>query len=186
MHRRAAANVPERQPGRGITSDGLHFAAALPRVDGLTSTADLAEGVRQLVDGIAGTGRPAPAVRLLPSALPHSQLPPPSADSVPIGIDESELTPVALDFAADSHLVVLGDTQSGKSNLLRLIAHAVMQAHSPRAGQANRDRLSTRAVRDGPRRPRHRLRRISYGGGTDRRRCRGSAAGTAARPRCLA
>jgi S-DNA-T family DNA segregation ATPase FtsK/SpoIIIE len=131
MHRRAAANVPERQPGRGITSNGLHFAAALPRVDGLASTVDLAEGVRHLVDGLAATGRPAPAVRLLPSTVPHSQLPPPSADSVPIGIDESELAPVVLDFATDSHLVVLGDTQSGKSNLLRLIANAVMQAHSP-------------------------------------------------------
>jgi S-DNA-T family DNA segregation ATPase FtsK/SpoIIIE len=131
MHRRAAANVPERQPGRGITSNGLHFAAALPRVDRRTSTADLAEGVRQLVDGIAGAGRPAPAVRLLPSTLPHSQLPPPSADNVPIGIDESDLAPVILDFTTDSHLVVLGDTQSGKSNLLRLIAQAVMQAHSP-------------------------------------------------------
>ena len=182
MHRRAAANVPERQPGRGITSDGLHFAAALPRVDGRTSTVDLAEGVRHLVDGLDGTGRRAPGVRLLPSTLPHSQLPPPSADSVPIGIDESELAPVVLDFATDSHLVVLGDTRSGKSNLLRLIANGVIQAHSP--GQARLIAIDYRRAlfEHRPRRPRYRLRRVSHRGSADRGRCRRGAEGTAAGP----
>jgi DNA segregation ATPase FtsK/SpoIIIE, S-DNA-T family len=33
VNRRAAANVPEAAPGRGLTKDGLHFLAALPRID---------------------------------------------------------------------------------------------------------------------------------------------------------
>ena len=32
-----ASNVPERSPGRGLTRDGLHFLAALPRIDGQPS-----------------------------------------------------------------------------------------------------------------------------------------------------
>jgi S-DNA-T family DNA segregation ATPase FtsK/SpoIIIE len=38
---------------------------------------------------------------------------------------------VYLDFAGEPHLIVFGDAESGKTNLLRLIAHAVMRKYPP-------------------------------------------------------
>ncbi|MEV0823092.1 type VII secretion protein EccCa [Nonomuraea rubra] len=129
IDRRAAANVPERAPGRGLTRESLHFLAALPRIDGRQAVDDLADGVSALVQAAkaAWHDHPAPPVRLLPALLPVHTLPPPPPDGtrVPIGIDEAALAPVLLDFDADPHFVVFGDTESGKSNLLKVIARGL-------------------------------------------------------------
>ncbi|HEY9523682.1 MAG TPA: FtsK/SpoIIIE domain-containing protein, partial [Thermopolyspora sp.] len=50
---------------------------------------------------------------------------------IPIGIDEAALAPVLLDFDADPHFVVLGDTESGKTNLLRVVAESIVARHDP-------------------------------------------------------
>ena len=50
---------------------------------------------------------------------------------MPFGIDESELAPVFLDFAADPHFLVLGDTECGKSNLLRLAVAGLAARYTP-------------------------------------------------------
>jgi S-DNA-T family DNA segregation ATPase FtsK/SpoIIIE len=49
IDRKAAANVPDRAPGRGLIPGGLQFLGALPRMDGRPTTDDLAEGVAALV-----------------------------------------------------------------------------------------------------------------------------------------
>ncbi|MFC5752118.1 type VII secretion protein EccCa [Actinomadura rugatobispora] len=135
VDRRLAENVPEGRPGRGLTRDGMHFLAALPRLDGRGTTDDLADGVAATVDLVAGAwqGPKAPPVRLLPSLLPASGLAgvPREAWRVPIGIDEDALAPVQLDFAVDPHFVVVGETECGKSNLLRLIAEGLVTLHAP-------------------------------------------------------
>jgi len=46
---------------------------------------------------------------------------------VPIGINEAQLAPVVLDFAAEPHLLVFGDAECGKTNLLRLIAKTIVE-----------------------------------------------------------
>ncbi|MCO5968792.1 type VII secretion protein EccCa [Actinoallomurus sp. WRP6H-15] len=135
VNRKLAANVPQDSPGRGLTRDGLHFLTALPRVDGHQSADDLSDGVRSLVEAISAAwhGPAAPKVRLLPDVLPVAELPS-IADTgrrIPIGIDEDTLSPVMLDFEADAHFVVVGDTESGKSNLLRMIAEGVVARHTP-------------------------------------------------------
>jgi S-DNA-T family DNA segregation ATPase FtsK/SpoIIIE len=137
VHRRAAANVPEHAAGRGITKEGLHFLGALPRVDAAASVTDLADGVRRMVRVIAAewAGAPAPPVRLLPAELPAAALPAPDPAGrhvVPIGIDENALAPVQLDFTQEPHLLIVGDTESGKSNLLRLIAGQLADRHTPK------------------------------------------------------
>jgi S-DNA-T family DNA segregation ATPase FtsK/SpoIIIE len=133
-NRRAAANVPERNPGRGITREGLHCLIALPRLDGRPAVDDLAAGMRDLAAQVAagwtGAGRAAP-VRTLPRLLEVSALPAPGGDGLPIGLDEDALAPVLLDFEADPHVVVFGDTESGKTNLLRLIARQVVRRYEP-------------------------------------------------------
>ncbi|MGW1274176.1 type VII secretion protein EccCb, partial [Streptomyces sp. NPDC002491] len=133
---RKAGTVP-RSPGRGLTTDGkLHFLAALPRVDGRESADDLTEGVAALVERAAGCwpGPPAPPVRTLPHRLSVSELPEPELSGglrVPLGLDEETLSPVWHDFSRTPHLIGIGDTESGKTNLLRLVASAVTARYSP-------------------------------------------------------
>jgi S-DNA-T family DNA segregation ATPase FtsK/SpoIIIE len=54
-----------------------------------------------------------------------------SADGIPIGLNETYLAPVHLGFAGDPHLIVLGDAQCGKTNLLRLIARSIVDRYTP-------------------------------------------------------
>ncbi len=135
MGRALAMNVPERSPGRGLTRDGLHFQTALPRIDGQPSVDGLPDAVRKLVETVevAWPGRRAPEVRMLPDVFPAAGLP--TAEqapaAVPFGIDETTLSPVSLDFSADPHFLVLGDMESGKSNLLRLAAEGIVARYPP-------------------------------------------------------
>jgi DNA segregation ATPase FtsK/SpoIIIE, S-DNA-T family len=135
IDRRLAANVPEDAPGRGITREGLHFLTGLPRIDSQPDPDSLADGVRKMVEtvAVAWTSEPAPRVRLLPDILPVSALPgaAQTGTKIPFGITESTLSPVLLDFSADAHFLVFGDTECGKSNLLRLVAESVVERYTP-------------------------------------------------------
>jgi len=130
---RAAGKVP-RSPGRGLTHDKKHYLAAIPRIDGRPGTEDLADATRQLVADVAEswTGPRAPQVRMLPATLPADELPAPTGRMrVALGWGESDLEPVWHDFAAQPHLTVLGDSGSGKTALLRLVARAIPRAYQP-------------------------------------------------------
>ena len=133
--RAAAGNVPAGAPGRGLTRDGLHFLAAMPRIDGQATAAGLPEAIRSLAARAAAAwpGSGAPPVRMLPDVLPAAGLPPPAATGtrVPFGIDENSLAPVFLDFAADPHFLVLGEVECGKSNLLQLAAGGIAARFTP-------------------------------------------------------
>jgi S-DNA-T family DNA segregation ATPase FtsK/SpoIIIE len=133
VNRKLADNVPEGRPGRGLTREGLHFLTALPRIDARPTADDLSDGVAKLIERISGAwqGPGAPRVRMLPDVLPIDALPPAAQTGrqVPFGIDEETLSPVALDFESDPHFVVFGDTECGKSNLLRLIADGIVARH---------------------------------------------------------
>ena len=136
IDRRAAANVPINSPGRGLTSDKLQFLTALPRVDGRSSVEDLPAGAADMVKRVENgwRGERAPQLRLLPREVPAAQLPAPGPGDrrVPIGIAEADLGPVYVDFDADPHFVAFGDTESGKSGLLRLIAAGVCTRYTPK------------------------------------------------------
>jgi DNA segregation ATPase FtsK/SpoIIIE, S-DNA-T family len=130
---RAAAGVP-RSPGRGLTTDKLHYLAAVPRIDGRQRSHDLAGASRALAEAVADSwdGPPAPAVRMLPAVLPAADLPAPQGRlRVPLGLGEVDLGPVWHDFASQPHLTVLGDTASGKTAVLRLIAGAIPRRYAP-------------------------------------------------------
>ncbi|MGC4805022.1 type VII secretion protein EccCb [Micromonospora sp. DT233] len=136
IDRGVATNVPERSPGRGLTPDQAHFRSALPRLDGRHGATDLAETAAALVQRVAAAWpeAPAPPVRLLPLRLTVTELDrawPPGGPDLPIGLDESALDPVALDPLTEPHLVVFGDAESGKTNLLRLLARQIVAGHSP-------------------------------------------------------
>jgi S-DNA-T family DNA segregation ATPase FtsK/SpoIIIE len=131
---RAARAVPER-PGRGMTPTKHHWLGALPRIDGRPDPADLGEGVARLVQAVAQAWpeAPAPRVKLLPTLLPAGELPAPEGDlRVALGLEEARLGPLWHDFAETPHLMVFGDTESGKTNLLRLIARAITSRFGPK------------------------------------------------------
>ncbi|GLY80326.1 type VII secretion protein EccCa [Actinoallomurus iriomotensis] len=131
---RRAASVP-RVPGRGMTRDSkLHYLTALPRIDSVESAGDLAEGVAGLVAAVSESwsGPPAPPVRMLPATLHARELPAPEGDfRVPLGLEEERLSTVWHDFGENPHMIVVGDTECGKTNLLRLMAKAITTRYTP-------------------------------------------------------
>jgi S-DNA-T family DNA segregation ATPase FtsK/SpoIIIE len=135
INRRAAVNVPETTPGRGLTPNALHFLAGLPRIDGQPDVTNLSDGVAKLVQAVRNDwqGVPAPRVRLLPPKLPYDTLPEASdgARGIPIGIAESDLGPVYLDVASEPHFLLFGDVECGKSTFLRAFARSIVERHSP-------------------------------------------------------
>ncbi|MFE4264735.1 type VII secretion protein EccCa [Streptomyces sp. NPDC056883] len=134
--RKVAANVPTGMPGRGQVAEKLHFLGALPRVDGSHAAEDLSEATAAFVDAVKQNwaGQAAPGVRLLPRLLHADQLPKGGEypeRGIAIGIDETELEPVFVDFETDPFLLVFGESESGKTNLLRLIAQRISERYGP-------------------------------------------------------
>ncbi|MFE0424016.1 type VII secretion protein EccCa, partial [Streptomyces sp. NPDC058953] len=134
LDRRVAANVPTGVPGRGLTPEKLHFMAAVPRIDGINSDSDLSEATAAMAQEVTRhwTAPGAPAVRLLPRELPATRLPAGHADpqrGVAFAIDENNLEPVWLNFERDPFFLVFGDSESGKSNLLRLLIKQLTQRY---------------------------------------------------------
>ncbi len=135
---RKARSVP-RSGGRGLTADSkLHFLAGLPRIDGGSGTDDLGDGVAHLVSRIAEhwRGHPAPPVRMLPHRLPVAELPEAAPTEggglrLPLGLDQDGLEPVWHDFSRTPHLIAVGDTESGKTNLLRRVAAGITSRYTP-------------------------------------------------------
>ncbi|KUH95607.1 type VII secretion protein EccCa [Mycobacterium sp. IS-3022] len=134
MDRRRARALTNSPPGRGITADGREMVIALPRWDGVCGVAGLRDAITATVDRHLQrwAGQCAPRIELLPTLVTHSQL----IESAPaaqhagtllIGIEERELRPLTVDFADQSHLLVLGEAGCGKTSLLRLLCHEIVR-----------------------------------------------------------
>ncbi len=67
------------------------------------------------------------------TSCPTHELPEiePTGAAIPIGVDEDTLSPVFVDFDAEPHFIAIGDVESGKSNLLRLIARGITTRWTP-------------------------------------------------------
>ena len=75
VSRQAASSLPADLPGRGLTTDALHFQIALPRVDGVAEDEGTAAALGALVaergralERRAGAADPPPAARARPGA----------------------------------------------------------------------------------------------------------------------
>jgi len=131
---RASKNVPEL-PGRRAD----HRQAAVPR--------GAAAHRRQQRDGrrrgrAGGAGRQHRRLLGPARSLPRYGCCPTSSASRscrrrkassrwPSAGGETDLAPVWHDFGTTAHLTILGDTESGKTNLLRLVARAVTRNYTP-------------------------------------------------------
>ena len=120
LHRPAEA-VPADQPGRGLTMAAEHFLFAAPELDQVAAINARHPGV---------TASP---VRLLPTNLAPAAVGAVyrGADRIVIGEREEDLAAVELDFAENPLLMVLGDTKSGKTTLLRHIIRTIRDNSTP-------------------------------------------------------
>ncbi|HTX94904.1 MAG TPA: type VII secretion protein EccCb [Mycobacterium sp.] len=114
--RKSARHVPLDRPGRGLSRDGLHMRIALPIAETLSRASV------------------APPIPLLP-LLVESDTVTRRADvelgaGVLLGLEERRLHPLAVDFGRDSHLVILGDNQCGKTATLRTLCREIVRTKS--------------------------------------------------------
>jgi S-DNA-T family DNA segregation ATPase FtsK/SpoIIIE len=112
----------------------LFAHVALPRIDRRPDANDLGTVVETTARSIrrAWHGPTAPPVRVLPYELATRALPATERRRVPIGIGERAFEPVSLDLLdQDQNLLVLGDGECGKTNLIRLITQGLIERHSP-------------------------------------------------------
>ena len=147
IDRKLAANVPKGRPGRGLTSSKHHFLTAIPRIDNSGSVDDLGEGVDAFVAAVnqawAATGQATgPKLRLLPLEAPLDQvraqaeaIGPHASGRLLLGLNESALAPIGLDLAEEPHLYLFGDSDSGKSAMLRAYASEVARLYRPEQAQ---------------------------------------------------
>ena len=115
MDRRRAQDIADRPPGRGITREGREMVVARPHLDGVL---------------LPGDGMTAPRVELLPTLVARHDIPVTQArpGELVLGLRERDLTPATLDFAEHPHLLVLGDSECGKSALLRLLCRELAES----------------------------------------------------------
>jgi DNA segregation ATPase FtsK/SpoIIIE, S-DNA-T family len=138
--RKFAELVPVGRPGRGMSADRLHILIGLPRLDSSSEVEDLPAGVAAACEAVQTHygDREAPRVRMLPHDVDPDAVTAAAAaagalgrNKVAIGVSESELAPVVLDFDVQPHLVVFGDSECGKTGLLRTIATGLIATATP-------------------------------------------------------
>jgi len=138
LNRRRAQEVPEREPGRGLTHEGLQMVVALPRLDGQVSSSGLADAAAQVGQMLRRRhdGWTAPPIALLPPQIEHDSVRERTGTIGPgliVGIEEDELEPVAVDFTHQLHLLVLGESECGKTATLRVLCRELLR--TPAAAQ---------------------------------------------------
>jgi S-DNA-T family DNA segregation ATPase FtsK/SpoIIIE len=139
-----ARRVTDRPAGRLLTSGGDWAQLALPRSDGRTTGHDAEAALSNLVASVARRGGPATRpVQLLPDLVPAHSLPPAvSGERLAVGVRGPYADPAEVPFGAGEHFLVLGNSRTGRTGLLRAIAVAAQDAGSrvwlvdPRGGLA--------------------------------------------------
>ncbi|MFE3264830.1 type VII secretion protein EccCa [Streptomyces sp. NPDC059215] len=134
IDRKLSETLSPDTPGRVLTDGKLFAQVALPRIDNRPITDDLASVLERTARTIrAGWhGDVAAPIRVLPTRLPAAKLPSAAAEprAIPLGVDQDALTPALLDlFGSDQHLLILGDNECGKTNLLKLIARQLVDRY---------------------------------------------------------
>ncbi len=143
VDRKVAALVPTGRPGRGLVPGKLHFLGALPRVDGDPSPDSVGDGVDDLVkrSDAAWRGPRGPKLRLLPELITLDAVRAQAVEQrlddrrLLLGVDEKELAPIGLDMDLEPHLLVYGDSQSGKSALLRTLIREITRSRTNKQAQ---------------------------------------------------
>ena len=136
--RKLMDQLPKDVPGRGVTDvDGeLLFQTALPLLSPTEDAHGLDAGLGELVELVAQRWGDAAVdrVAVLPPLVRVADIPTPETgdDVVPIGLSELNLGPAGINlFSSSAHLFVLGDGETGKTNLLKLLVRQLVATRSP-------------------------------------------------------
>jgi ESX secretion system protein EccC len=129
LDRHRAQQVPKNQPGRGLSHDGLHMVIGLPRLDGNGSNSDLVEASAQVGELLRcrHDGWNASPIALLPHRIDYDSLVGNVDVGVLLGLEETELRPVAIDFTQQLHLLIIGDSECGKTATLRTVCRELLR-----------------------------------------------------------
>ncbi|MHA3023475.1 type VII secretion protein EccCb [Mycobacterium sp. BMJ-28] len=132
MDRKRARLLADRGPGVGLTRDGLFWLVAQPTLFGLDPGA--AGRVLRSRHGALT----APRIETLPTLLCWPDDRPPAGTGpacVAVGVGEAQMKAVTIDFAKHSHLIVLGDTECGKTSTLRMLCRGLTGGTDERSVQ---------------------------------------------------
>ncbi|WP_222854270.1 type VII secretion protein EccCa [Fodinicola acaciae] len=134
--RKIMERISKDTPGRALVEGDLMAHVALPRIDGEVAVGDLGAAQARLVEVVRERWpeTAVPVVRSLPAVFEWSSLPPvqPGDTAIPIGISERDLAPAAVSLGgSDPHLLVYGDGETGKTNLLRVLLRGAMATATP-------------------------------------------------------
>jgi S-DNA-T family DNA segregation ATPase FtsK/SpoIIIE len=116
LDRKQARNVPAARPGRGLTADGRHMLIALPSADAAAV--------------LESSGYAAPPIRLLPAHVDYDAVVREADDHIAVGVGERGLRTVTVNFDAQPHLLILGDTECGKTTVLRTLCREIARTHT--------------------------------------------------------
>ncbi|WP_376794310.1 type VII secretion protein EccCa [Thermogemmatispora sp.] len=143
LGRAVAAAIPAGVPGRGANREKLFFQIALPLImDGKVAEMEdlhlrIQEYLQALIEDLRRSwkGLVAPPVLMLPPLVRWEDLPGPGPEEppgVPIGLEEFRLKPVYIDLITSGpHFLILGDSESGKTSLLRAWIRGLEQRYTP-------------------------------------------------------
>ncbi|MHB9859062.1 type VII secretion protein EccCa [Streptomyces sp. YIM S03343] len=134
IDRKLSHTLSADTPGRALTDGRLFVQTALPRIDAHATTEDLGPALEQTAARLRATwhGELAAPVRVLPTKLPAGRLPSTAVEprAIPIGVGQDALSPTVLDlFGTDQNLLILGDNECGKTNLLKLISRNLIDRY---------------------------------------------------------
>ncbi|MEV4952683.1 type VII secretion protein EccCa [Paenarthrobacter nitroguajacolicus] len=133
LDRRLATTLGANRPGRALTMDKTIGHFSLPS---LSTTPDRDNAGQELAELSAVlrqyNASTAPPVRVLPTLTRLSPDHRPVRGSIALGIREHDAGTENLDlFGADRGAVVVGDPETGRTNLLRTAASQLMASHEP-------------------------------------------------------
>ncbi|MDO9379925.1 MAG: type VII secretion protein EccCa [Nocardioidaceae bacterium] len=125
--RKIAEQIPKDVPGRGALEGDRLFQAAAPRIDGVKEVGDLAAAQQQIIDLVSKRwqGAQVAQVETLPQLVTTSQLPAvdPAYPGVPVGVLDRNLQALSVNLiGSNPHMLVYGDPETGKTNMLKRIA----------------------------------------------------------------
>jgi S-DNA-T family DNA segregation ATPase FtsK/SpoIIIE len=132
--RRHMEKLQTAPTGRVLTSDTLQSQLALPTFG--ESTLVPGSAGQDLVRAVSGARARdgAPAVRMLPDKVTYGELRAQDKDAAPaiVGLAEADLEPVRFDLeSGQRHVLIYGDSGSGKSYTLRVLIDEVLRDARP-------------------------------------------------------
>ncbi len=129
MDRKRARQLIQSPPGRGITRDGHEFVIAVPRLPAA------ADRLRTRYPNRVASPIEVLPTRICYDALVERSSQRRSATQVLVGISEAELQPIAVDFAVEAHLVILGQGECGKTTTLRTLCREIVRTNTAASAQ---------------------------------------------------